>query len=183
MKTAFSDDGSVTTEFDETPLMSTYLVAFIISDFGHLASSETRAVPQRTFGRPNAVHQSHLMLNAGERILDALVDFLGVDYSLPKMDQVGVPDFAAGAMENWGLVTYRESYFFYEENATTYISVLGTVKVIAHEYVHQWFGNLVSPSWWTYLWLNEGFARFLENIGVQKVILFGNVLQVHTKWN
>lgn len=103
----FSEDGSVTTEFEETPLMSTYLVAFIVSDFGHLASSETRDVPQRAFARPNAVNQSTLMLNAGELILDALEGYLGVNYSLPKMDQVGIPDFSAGAMENWGLVTYR----------------------------------------------------------------------------
>lgn len=148
MMYGFSDDGSITTEFEESPLMSTYLVAFIVSDFGNLSSSEPRNVPQRTFARPNAVNQSTLMLSAGERIMDALEIYLGVNYSLPKMDQAGIPDFSAGAMENWGLVTYRESYFFYNENVTTYTSVLGTVKVIAHEYVHQWFGNLVSPAWW-----------------------------------
>lgn len=102
-----SEDGSVTTEFDETPLMSTYLVAFIVSDFGNLSSSAPRDVPQRTFARPNAVNQSTLMLDAGERIMDALVDYVGVNYSLPKIDQAGIPDFSAGAMENWGLVTYR----------------------------------------------------------------------------
>lgn len=101
-----SGDGTVTTEFDETPLMSTYLVAFIVSDFGHL-SGEPRDVPQRTFARPNAVNQSTLMLSAGERIMDALEGYFGVNYSLPKIDQAGIPDFSAGAMENWGLVTYR----------------------------------------------------------------------------
>lgn len=107
MNLAFSDDGSVTTEFEETPLMSTYLVAFIVSDFGHLSSSVTRDLPQRTFARPDSVHQATLMLNAGERIMDALQEYFGVNYTLPKMDQAGIPDFSAGAMENWGLVTYR----------------------------------------------------------------------------
>lgn len=107
MSLAFSDDGSVTTEFEETPLMSTYLVAFIVSDFGSLSSSGPRDVPQRTFARPDSVHQATLMLNAGERIMDALQEYFGVNYTLPKMDQAGIPDFSAGAMENWGLVTYR----------------------------------------------------------------------------
>lgn len=82
-------------------------MAFIVSDFGHLSGDTSRDVPQRTFARPNAVNQSTLMLSAGERIMDALEGYLGVNYSLPKMDQAGIPDFSAGAMENWGLVTYR----------------------------------------------------------------------------
>lgn len=84
------------------------MIAFIVSDFEYLESSDlSRRVHQRVFSRPNAVHLSELVLEAGEEILDELEDFIGVDYSLPKMDQAGIPDFSAGAMENWGLVTYR----------------------------------------------------------------------------
>lgn len=103
-----SPDGSVTTSFLTTPPTSTYLIAFIVSDFDHLASSDpNRAIPQRAFSRSNAVHLNELILEAGEDILDDLAEYIGVDYSLPKMDQAAIPDFAAGAMENWGLVTYR----------------------------------------------------------------------------
>lgn len=103
-----SDDGSVTTSFDSTPPTSTYLIAFIVSDFEYLESADlSRRVHQRVFSRSNAVHLSELTLEAGEDILDELEDYIGVDYSLPKMDQAAIPDFSAGAMENWGLVTYR----------------------------------------------------------------------------
>ncbi len=79
-----------------------------MSDFAYLESTDrSRRVHQRVFSRPNAVHLNELVLEAGEEILDELEDYIGVDYSLPKMDQAGIPDFSAGAMENWGLVTYR----------------------------------------------------------------------------
>lgn len=99
-----SGDGTTTTRFDPTPLMSTYLNAFIISDFVSLNSSQGR-VPHRVFARPNAINQSQLTLEAGVKILDAIERYLNVEYSLPKMDQIAVPDFGPGAMENWGLVS------------------------------------------------------------------------------
>lgn len=84
------------------------MIAFIVSDFEYLQSADlSRRVHQRAFARPNAVHRSGLVLEAGELILDELEEYIDVDYSLPKMDQAGIPDFSAGAMENWGLVTYR----------------------------------------------------------------------------
>lgn len=152
-----------------TPLTSTYLIAFIISDFEYLASGPNAAIPHRAISRPNALGLNHVVLDAGERILDAIAEYVGVEYTLPKMDQVAIPDFSAGAMENWGLVTYREERFFFNESINTHTYYTSLITVIAHEFGHQWFGNLVSPSWWTYIWLNEGFANLFEHIGVDLV--------------
>lgn len=129
---ASSSDGTTTTRFDQTPPMSTYLNAFIVSDFVFLESNQGR-VPHRVFARSNAINQSALILDAGVKILDALGTYLGVEYSLPKMDQVAVPDFGPGAMENWGLVTYRESRFFYDDAVTDYILKSSIITTIAHE--------------------------------------------------
>lgn len=102
-----SEDGSITTAFQGTPPTSTYLIAFIVSDFEFLENEFDGVVPHRTFARPNAVHLTEFALQTGVDMLDALVDYIGINYTLPKMDQAAIPDFSAGAMENWGLVTYR----------------------------------------------------------------------------
>lgn len=127
-----SGDGTTTTRFDPTPLMSTYLNVFVVSDFVSMESSQGR-VPHRVFSRSNAINQSSLILDAGVKILDAIGTYLGVDYSLPKMDQVAIPDFAPGAMENWGLVTYRESRFFFNDAVTDYNLKTAIITTIAHE--------------------------------------------------
>lgn len=104
----FSPDGTVTTEFLETPDTSSYLIAFIVSDFTSLSNNPSgNTLPHRAFSRPNAVQQNKFILDNGVKILEAIQKYLNVPYSLPKMDQVALPDFAPGAMENWGLVTYR----------------------------------------------------------------------------
>ncbi|KAG4068501.1 hypothetical protein HA402_004842 [Bradysia odoriphaga] len=160
-----NDDGSVTTFFNGGPPTSTYLIAFIVSDFEFLENEFDGRVPHRTLARPNAVHLTEFALQTGVDMLDALNDYIGVSYTLPKMDQAAIPDFS-GAMENWGLVTYSESSLFYNTNESTISSQAGTAGIIGHEFAHQWFGNLVSPRWWTYLWLNEGFATLFGNVGV-----------------
>ena len=96
----------VTTEFQETPLTSSYLIAFIISDFDTV-SCATNRIPQRVFSRPNAIQFTDFALSNGIKILSAMENYLGLEYSLPKMDQIAIPDFSAAAMENWGIVTYR----------------------------------------------------------------------------
>lgn len=164
-----SSDGSVTTTFEETVPTSTYLLAFIVSDFEFLSNENEGVVPHRTMSRPNAVHLTEFALEVGVELLDVLVEFIGVPYSLPKMDQAAIPDFAAGAMENWGLVTYRlgklianvilfnkiikffrEPIFFYDINETTVFVEASISGVIAHEFAHQFFGNASSLCSWIF---------------------------------
>lgn len=100
-----SPDGSATTEFEQTPRMSSYLIAFHVSDFAHATGSFT-LIPQRIFARPDGINQTSMALTSSELLLDAFVEYLGIEYPLPKMDQISLPTFG-GAMENFGLITYR----------------------------------------------------------------------------
>uniref|UniRef100_A0A182QWB6 Aminopeptidase n=1 Tax=Anopheles farauti TaxID=69004 RepID=A0A182QWB6_9DIPT len=153
--------GYEVTMFETTPRMSIYLLAFMVSDFLHTEDYEAN---QRVFARPNAINQTHYPLEAGVRIMNTLNDYLGLPYNsyMPKIDQVALTEFSAGAMENWGLCKYREEYLLYEEGVTTYRTQTTITTIIAHEYAHQWFGNVVTNKWWSYLWLNEGFATLYE---------------------
>uniref|UniRef100_A0AAG5D0I1 Aminopeptidase N n=1 Tax=Anopheles atroparvus TaxID=41427 RepID=A0AAG5D0I1_ANOAO len=153
-------DGDMrTTRFNQSPAMSTYLLAFVVSDFLFRTSGT-----QRVYVRPNAFNEAGFALEAGVKILKVLDDYLGIDYAaqMPKLDQIAVPDFAAGAMENWGLVTYREQLLLFNPDVSTYRTKTNIATTIAHEYAHQWFGDLVTPEWWEYIWLNEGFATLYE---------------------
>nr|CAD7409546.1 unnamed protein product [Timema cristinae] len=146
--------------FQETPMpMSTYLVAFVVSDFVNLTSDDGK---YSTWQRCDAVEQAQYSIDVSPSVMAALENFTELDYFLPKLDQVAIPDFSAGAMENWGLVTYRERNILFVEGVTPSNYKQTTLQVIAHEFAHKWFGNLVSPDWWSYLWLNEGFARYFQ---------------------
>lgn len=147
--------------FNRSPKMSTYLVAFIV---GRLKSIKTDKfkVPIAVYSTPDQeIEHGRFSLDLAAKTLPFYEKAFAADYPLPKMDMVAIPDFSAGAMENWGLVTYRVVDLLIDESSTA-----GTkqrvAEVVQHELAHQWFGNLVTMSWWEGLWLNEGFATWMS---------------------
>ncbi|KAH8271420.1 hypothetical protein KR018_009700, partial [Drosophila ironensis] len=159
----------VWSEFRETVPMSTYLVAYSINDFSYKPSTVENGVRFRTWARPDAIDQCDFAAEFGPQVLRHFEEFFGIKYPLPKLDQIAIPDFASGAMENWGLVTYRETALLYSKNHTSLAAAESVASTIAHELAHQWFGNLVTMEWWTDLWLNEGFATYIAKLGVDKI--------------
>uniref|UniRef100_A0A182JBC8 Aminopeptidase n=1 Tax=Anopheles atroparvus TaxID=41427 RepID=A0A182JBC8_ANOAO len=155
-------EGYVTTKFGPTPKMSTYLLAFGVSDFVAIEDGQ-----QQVYARPNAIDEAKFALEAGVRVLDALNAYTDVSYYdyMPKLSQMAIPDRGGGAMENWGLVKYGEPALLFNPERNTYRARKGIAVVIAHEYAHQWFGDLVGPQWWSYIWLNEGFAELYGYVG------------------
>lgn len=152
--------------FHTSPKMSTYLLAWAVGEFDYVQATTKGGVSIRVFSPPGRAEQGLFALDVGVRCLDFYDDFFQVPYPLPKLDMICITEFAMGAMENWGLVTYRETALMIDEAKASTQQKQRVAIVVAHELAHQWFGNLVTMEWWDGLWLNEGFAAFMEHFAV-----------------
>ena len=161
-----SRDHATLTTFDTTPKMSSYLVAFVVGNIHKKTTHTKRGIEVNVWA--SAAQKASTLdfaLDTAAKVIDFYEEYFGVDYPLAKCDHVALPDFSSGAMENWGLITYREVCLLADKTTCPAGKHL-IASVVAHELAHQWFGNLVTMQWWDYLWLNESFADFVEHIAV-----------------
>ncbi len=151
-----------TLRFAQTPKMSTYLVAFLVGDF-QCTRGSADGVPIRACATPDKVALTRSALEAAEYILPFYDRYFGIKYPMPKLDMIALPDFEAGAMENFGCITYRETDLLLDPRNAAISDRKRVASVVAHEMAHQWFGDMVTMQWWDNLWLNEGFATWMSS--------------------
>jgi puromycin-sensitive aminopeptidase len=162
------DDGRREVAFAPTMRMSTYLVAFVVGPFEETPARDVDGVPLVAAYRPGRRHLTTFALDVAEFSLRAFEDYFGIRYPGDKVHLVGIPDFAAGAMENLGCVTFREVELLVDPATASQDDLVRIASVIAHELAHMWFGDLVTMAWWEGLWLNEAFATFMQFVCVDK---------------
>ncbi|KAH8311148.1 hypothetical protein KR044_004571, partial [Drosophila immigrans] len=168
-----------TTTFQTTPPMSTYLVAFVISNFECISETH-RGVTQSIYSSPTTKSTGRIALNNTILAVAKLEDYFGVSYSLPKLDHVALKKNQGAAMENWGLITFKEDNVL-EQHAKHGYKIIKERLIANHEISHQWFGNLVSPEWWTYVWMNEGFATYFSYLVTDLIYPNDHVMEIFLK--
>lgn len=165
--TQIEAEDRLTTTFERSPKMSTYLLAWVYGELQKKSARTTSGVEINVWATPaQPANALDFALDIAVRSTEFYNDFFGVPYPLPKCDHVALPDFSSGAMENWGLITYREVALLADPATTSVSGKHYIATVIAHELAHQWFGNLVTMQWWNDLWLNESFATLMEYIAI-----------------
>ncbi|KAG9229002.1 aminopeptidase-like protein [Amylocarpus encephaloides] len=174
-----SKDGFKVVSFDRTPIMSTYLLTWAFGDFEYVEDFTKRKyngkyLPVRVYTTRGLKSQAQYALDHAPQIIDYFSEIFDIDYPLPKSDLLAVHEFSHGAMEGWGLVTYRTTAVLFDEKTSDARFKNRIAYVVAHELAHQWFGDLVTMDWWSELWLNEGFATWVGWLATD---------HIHPDWN
>lgn len=164
-----NDSGTTIHKFKSTPVMSTYLLAFVVGEIRSVHDKTKDGVEINVYSTPDNLPHTGFALDAAVKALEFYNDYFDTPYPLDKCDLIALPDFAIAGMENWGCITFRESFFLVDEEDTALDNKQLAAIVISHELAHQWFGNLVTMQWWNDLWLKEGFATWIANLAVDHI--------------
>ena len=171
------ENNKLRTKFADSMKMSSYLVAFVIGDLEATVVGKSKTTDIRIIHRPGFSHQTSYAGTAAIKLLDFFEDYYKIPYPGTKLDLIAIPDFAMGAMENVGAVTFRENLLLFDKDKATRSELDRSITVIAHELAHMWFGDLVTMKWWDGIWLNEAFASLME------VIASYNTYPEFKQWN
>lgn len=172
-----NESGTTTVIFERTPVMSSYLVAFVAGDLQRVSTQTENGTEISVWSsKEHDIESLVFPLEVAVKTTEFFNSYFDTPYPLPKCDHVALPDFSAGAMENWGLITYREIALITDPDTVSTSTKEYIATVIAHEISHQWFGNLVTMQWWDDLWLNESFANFMEYFAIDAIYPDWNVM-------